>query len=470
MSYPAGVDVSSYQSATYDTSGLAFVFVKATESTDYKNPLYTEQVAHGRAAGLVVGHYHYLHPGSVQEQADFFLGAAQLHSGDVIALDWEASGSTQADRDAWIHYVKGKCPATRVVMYCNKDFWLSIDTESYAGDGLWIADPDNPAGQPGITHAWVFHQYSSANGLDRNVANFASTDALQKWAGAMPATDQPKGTPMPGAASIISTAEGEVGYHEGRDPSGDWNNIQKYAEQVPGLAWADGQAWCATFVSWCAMVSGNAALYPRTASCSAGVDWFRSIGRWSDFPAVGSQVFYGSGGGAHTGIVTRYDDTYVYTVEGNTNDNGSAEGDGVYEKKRVRRDAYVYGYGYPRFAEGIVSADPAYGGKTAPAPAPAPAPKPVVNLANLIAAAQTDPDASQGHTSHPADVKPVEAALSAEGLLADKYAHDGSYGSLTVTAYGKWQQKCGFSGADANGIPGRVTLTKLGAKHGFTVS
>jgi hypothetical protein len=283
---------------------------------------------------------------------------------------------------------------------------------------------------------------------------------------------------MSGVAAIITTAEKEIGYHEGRNASG-WDNIQKYAEQVPGLAWADGQPWCATFVSWCAMVSGNAALYPRTASCGAGVAWFKGIGRFSAFPAVGAQVFYGPGGDSHTGIVVGYDETNIYTVEGNTNDNGSAEGDGVYHKTRVRKSNFVFGYGYPKFAGGIVSADPAYGGKstggtsaTPPAkpPVKAPAPKPVVSLAHVVEAANTDPHAAQGHASHPGDVKPVEAALAAEGLLDKKYAADGSYGSLTVTAYAEWQKRCGFTGADANGIPGHKTLTDLGNKHGFTVS
>jgi hypothetical protein len=274
---------------------------------------------------------------------------------------------------------------------------------------------------------------------------------------------------MSGAASIISSAENEVGYHEGRDADGNWNNIQKYSENVPGLAWSDGEAWCATFMSWLAMVSGNAALYPRTASCSAGVDWFRSIGRFSEYPAVGAQVYFGPGGGSHTGLVVSFDDTYIHTVEGNTNDNGSAQGDGVYRQTRTRRDAYVYGYGYPRFAEGIVSADPAYGGKgSGSSPVPAPS-KPTVSLSHVVAAAKTDPGASQGHQSYPNDVRPVEAALHAEGFLSAAYASDGSYGSSTVTAYAEYQRKLGFSGADADGIPGMTSLTKLGNAHGFTV-
>ncbi|MEU7243412.1 peptidoglycan-binding domain-containing protein [Streptomyces sparsogenes] len=109
------------------------------------------------------------------------------------------------------------------------------------------------------------------------------------------------------------------------------------------------------------------------------------------------------------------------------------------------------------------------GGSSSPAPSkPAPS-TPTVDLSNLIDAARRDPKAAQGKASHPADVKPVEAALKAEGLLSASYAADGSFGSLTVAAYKAWQRRCGYSGSAADGIPGKASLEKLGAKHGFKV-
>ncbi|MEU5427605.1 CHAP domain-containing protein [Streptomyces olivoreticuli] len=167
---------------------------------------------------------------------------------------------------------------------------------------------------------------------------------------------------MGDAQKIINIARAEEGYQEGYS-DGHWNNWQKYSPAVPGLEWSQNQAWCATFVSWCAMKAGLAGLYPRTASCYEGGEWFKDRDRFSEYPGIGAQVFYGSGGGTHTGLVYDYDDTYIYTVEGNTNEDGSAEGDGVYLKQRARRSSYVYGYGYPAFAEGIDSADPAGKGK-----------------------------------------------------------------------------------------------------------
>ncbi|NYV73160.1 N-acetylmuramoyl-L-alanine amidase [Streptomyces sp. UH6] len=98
---------------------------------------------------------------------------------------------------------------------------------------------------------------------------------------------------------------------------------------------------------------------------------------------------------------------------------------------------------------------------------PTPPPQPVVDLSRLVAAAKADPPASGTPVTY-SGVKTVERALVAEGLLAARYA-DGHYGSQTVTAYAAWQRRCGYSGADADGIPGMTTLRRLGAAHGFTV-
>lgn len=106
---------------------------------------------------------------------------------------------------------------------------------------------------------------------------------------------------------------------------------------------------------------------------------------------------------------------------------------------------------------------------TTPSKPKPPAPKTVADLSNVIDAARRDPGLKQGGTTHPADVRLVEAALKAEGLLPAKYAADGSYGTTTKDAYKAWQKRCGYSGAAADGIPGMASLSKLGSRHGFGV-
>ena len=106
---------------------------------------------------------------------------------------------------------------------------------------------------------------------------------------------------------------------------------------------------------------------------------------------------------------------------------------------------------------------------TATGPTPSPS-KPKVDLSRLVTAAHTDPGARQGHVTYMTGTNLVEAALVKVGYLSTTYAGDGSFGSTTVTAYARWQRHLGYRGADANGIPGTTSLTKLGAKTGlFTV-
>lgn len=255
----------------------------------------------------------------------------------------------------------------------------------------------------------------------------------------------------PDAAGVIAVARGEVGYHEGRSANGHWNNVQKYSPAVPGLEWSQGQPWCQTFQSWAFRTAGAGDLVPVTASCATAVQWFKARGRFSEYPAVGAQVFFGPSGGSHVGLVYAYDATYAYSIEANTNATGSAEGDGVYLKKRLRRDSYVYGYGYPAYPGGIVSADPSWGGQSNPPATPAPPPFPGAGAFRLNAA-------------HPAVVE-LDKRLIAAGC-ARHHDGDGYQPGPVFTEYTRlnvrdFQLAQGWSGEDADGYPGPETWRRL---------
>ncbi|MFE2229063.1 GH25 family lysozyme [Streptomyces kronopolitis] len=178
-----GVDVSSYNSS-YSTEGLDFVFVKATEGRSYINPHQSAQASQARKAGCVVGFYHFLWPGNIAAQAEYFVEKCASVQGDLLACDWELTGdgtyAGNAQKDQFLREVKRLRPTHRVLLYCNREFWLQRDTTSYAADGLWIADYVS-AGHPRIKAAWRIHQYTGSP-LDKDVANFTSKAALKKWA------------------------------------------------------------------------------------------------------------------------------------------------------------------------------------------------------------------------------------------------------------------------------------------------
>ncbi|MEV6790911.1 GH25 family lysozyme [Streptomyces sp. NPDC051320] len=196
-----GQDWASYQSATPSTAGLAFTFIKATEGTNYVSPRMASQTAHARAGGLVVGFYHFLRAGDMKAQAAYFVNRAASLEGDILAADWEDGGVSCAQKDQFIREVKRLRPTHKVVLYCNTSYWKTRDSTSYAGDGLWIADPNHAAGHPGIQADWLIQQYSSAGGVDRNVLNpahFPTAAALRAWAGGDgTTTDQQEDDDMP---------------------------------------------------------------------------------------------------------------------------------------------------------------------------------------------------------------------------------------------------------------------------------
>lgn len=92
---------------------------------------------------------------------------------------------------------------------------------------------------------------------------------------------------------------------------------------------------------------------------------------------------------------------------------------------------------------------------------------PEVDVSSTVAAALSNPPAPATPVTY-AGVRYVENALVAEGLLPADLA-DGHYGTATVSAYAAWQRRLGYSGTDADGIPGMRSLTRLGSLHGFKV-
>lgn len=183
-----GIDVASYQDGNYKTSGLDFVFVKATEGTRYVNPKMGQQAATARTAGLVLGFYHFLVTGNIKAQAAYFVEKAASLQGDLLVVDWETDpttkkAATNAEKDAFLAELARLRPGHRIGLYCNRDFWLNRDRTSKCGDFLWIADPGPAAGKPRIKAKWTVHQYAVTGGTDRNVADFASRAAMKSWAG-----------------------------------------------------------------------------------------------------------------------------------------------------------------------------------------------------------------------------------------------------------------------------------------------
>ncbi|MEU9405580.1 hypothetical protein AB0E08_07735 [Streptomyces sp. NPDC048281] len=255
--------------------------------------------------------------------------------------------------------------------------------------------------------------------------------------------------------TLFELGQQEAAIHYQEDyVSSTWSNLNRYAKETPGMAGYDGQSWCVIFLLWLAHRAGDVSIIPNSPDCLTVVSTYQSWGRWSWYPAVGAEVMLGTNGGDHTGLVYAYDSTRIWTIEGNSNTTGAAEGDGVYLRVRNRSDANVYGYGYPKYCSPMVTADPAWVDdgtllKTSSGTAAAYAPYPGADWFTI------------GRTS-PLVLAAANRLIS---VGAGSFTPTADIGSGDLTAWGNWHVTCGSPGGAYTGVPNETIWRALQVPH-----
>lgn len=143
-------------------------------------------------------------------------------------------------------------------------------------------------------------------------------------------------------ASVQRTYTGQVGIRE-LTGNNDGKQVEVYLKYV-GLP--KGNPWCAAFVCW--VLGQNDVANPKSGYCPTlfigkNQVWKRDA-KNNSVPLTGDVFgiyFKEKGRIAHVGFVDTWSNSTVVTVEGNTNDAGSREGDGVYKKIRLTRQIYA---------------------------------------------------------------------------------------------------------------------------------
>jgi hypothetical protein len=127
--------------------------------------------------------------------------------------------------------------------------------------------------------------------------------------------------------------------------SNDGVEVEKFLSST-GLG--KGYAWCAAFVNYVYVTNG----LETVKSAAWSPSWFTknviyqpSAHVLDAMPLPGDVFgiyFRSKSRVAHVGFVDRWPPgKFFETVEGNTNKAGSREGDGVYRKRRLKRQAYA---------------------------------------------------------------------------------------------------------------------------------
>jgi hypothetical protein len=154
-------------------------------------------------------------------------------------------------------------------------------------------------------------------------------------------------TPTPLLKKVVAVAAGEIGIMEVPPGSNRGPKVDIYVTTT-GLNPAGHFPWCACFVYWCFNTASNALSVPNPCVKTAGV-----LDHWAEANSVPSArrivsaeaqaqpslvvpgtlfLLRTSGTTGHMGIIQEVHGNRLTTFEGNTNDNGSRDGIGVFQR------------------------------------------------------------------------------------------------------------------------------------------
>ena len=173
-----GVDVNGAKGAIdwrrVKADGIGFAFVKATEGRTFDDERFSFNRRAAKAAGLVVGAYHYARPdnNTPEAEAEHFLRVARPKRGELLpALDWETDPPTAAWALRFLRAVEseiGRPP----ILYTYPEFLRRTghlsDFHCYP---LWYSrfgpnDGQIHAASPPPGFRFAVHQFTSAGQVD----------------------------------------------------------------------------------------------------------------------------------------------------------------------------------------------------------------------------------------------------------------------------------------------------------------
>ncbi|WP_143304667.1 CHAP domain-containing protein [Chitinophaga vietnamensis] len=150
---------------------------------------------------------------------------------------------------------------------------------------------------------------------------------------------QPAAAPTPLLAKAVEVAKGQIGVMEVPPGSNSGPMVNQF---LASTGTPPGNNWCAAFVYWCFDQAAQSLGVPNPLVKTAGCldHWNRTTGTKiltadavnNPSLIVPGSIFirsYGNGFG-HTGIVSAVNGGFMETIEGNSNNNGSRDGEGVF--------------------------------------------------------------------------------------------------------------------------------------------
>ena len=402
-----GIDVSYWNGqslnwAQIKASGIDFAICRAGYGKNNIDSTFKNNVAKASAAGVALGAYWFSYATTVAEaekEADYLcdaVAATGVKFTYPLCFDYEYDSYDKAA-------AAGKAPSNELITQMAEAFLARVKKRGYypanytnidyLGKGFskltdrydtWLAQWGTNTPSKDCT-LWQYSSTGTISGVSgRFDMNYAYVDypALIKKCG-LNGFDNLNSKEKDAAASsssqgtqkktytteeiaaawrqyFVKVAEGYIGYNEYDGSHKKIIDIYNAKTPLPvnyRVSYTD--AWCATYVSAMAIVSGLAdTIIPRECGCGRFIDLCKNMGIWHEnenyVPSPGDLVLYdwqdgsnyasydNTGGADHIGIVQKVVGNTIYVIEGNYSDS-------VKVRQISVNGRYLRGFAVPKF-------------------------------------------------------------------------------------------------------------------------
>ena len=188
-SYPVrGMDAARFQTFVDWTrakaAGIEFVFLKATEGGDLKDPKFRDHWRGAGRAGIARGAYHFYYFCTAPDvQAKWFIRNVPRSQGalpPVLDMEWNPFSPTcqrrpdgttvRAEMRVWLNSVEAAF-GQRPIIYTTPGFYKDADLSRLKGYEFWLRTTSKRPEEAYPGQPWRFWQYTATGGLPNTPGN-----------------------------------------------------------------------------------------------------------------------------------------------------------------------------------------------------------------------------------------------------------------------------------------------------------
>lgn len=356
---------------------VSFLAFKATEGTTFLDPNCYKTIEKCEQYGVPYWLYCFLKKGNEVAQAKYMVAKCKDKVGKFFVgycIDCERGNSALACQNA-LDYIKTQSKKTMIyTAHHHYDLYKSMLPKRGENCAWWEPRYNLKEGPHKGVDLWQYSETYKCSyiGGEVDINKLTGTKPLEWFITpdvkeTKPVASKVVSVPK-GAEKVIKVAEGEVGYLEkksnkdldGKTANAGKNNYTKYGKWIG----ANGDYWCASFISWCFCKAYGSALGKKllcgaySAACETIRQNFIKKKQYHTFltgARPGDVIFFKGtrhSGANHIGLIYKVADGKVYTIEGNTSGASGVvdNGGGVAKKSYKTTDTHVLGYGRPDYS------------------------------------------------------------------------------------------------------------------------